>query len=101
MSIPRSNIYQRKILDQFKLVMSRKLQSHRDWDTNGKPGWRSQHDLEQLMCRLYGELEELYALVDRYESGAEVRTADVEEECADVANCAMIIADWFRYGEKR
>ena len=65
----------------FSKIMERKL-----WENESKGGWLSQTDA-YLLKRLHQEVEELVQELKGYHS------LNIQRECADVANIAMMISD--------
>ena len=73
-------------LRKFACLMEEKLRQN---DYKGKEGWRG-NDLNNLFSKLLEEVHELHLALGTGK--------DVDEEAADVANMAMIIADVWRRG---
>ena len=73
-------------LDRFVNVMRAKLAKP---ENIAKPHWR-QCDLQFLVQRLEDEVQEMKEAID------EGSKKSIRLECADVANFAMMIADWHR-----
>ena len=80
------------------LVFAQRMQAKLDKNMHqgGRPDWLGDHP-GALMMRLEDELEELQMV---HEAGpvrlsAKEYAEAVANECADVANFAMMIADWY------
>ncbi len=73
---------------KFAHAMERKLQQHRA--KGGPEDWKLASAWD-LLIRLRGELTELEIAIERRQDWE-----DVQKECADVANCAMMISDAYR-----
>jgi NTP pyrophosphatase (non-canonical NTP hydrolase) len=79
---------ERRLVRQFAVFMRRKLRENRF-----KGGWREETG-EFLMEKFHEEVGELVEAIEA-DNLSQFDLRDVQEEAADVANMAMILADWF------
>ena len=78
-----------RVIKQFSKAMKDKMLEHLD-----RPGWKGE-DVFWLAGRLKEEADELFFALDSFKPQKEIL-----EECADVANFAMMIADVYKGGQK-
>ena len=91
MSTPRGGrdaATERRLVDQFAVVMRHKLRENRF-----KGGWR-QETAEFLIDKLREEVDELVEVIAANNLD-QFALRDAREEAADVGNMAMMLADWF------
>lgn len=93
MSVGRDNSYHKEIINRFTKAMVRKLRAYEQFDKKGRPGWRDEN-----VWALYEALElAVHELRDLIKTDrTKPIMSDMEEECADIANLVMMIADWHR-----
>jgi NTP pyrophosphatase (non-canonical NTP hydrolase) len=75
-------------VERFAELMERKLSEN--WPKGDRPGWLAE-DATTLLNRLEEEVDEMFLAVWRHAPAEEI-----VRECADVANCALFIAE--KYG---
>lgn len=90
----RNNSYHREALTRFTKAMTRKLRAHEQKDNGRKPGWKDEN-IRELFDAMMISIDDVDHLLFHPERGKPF-LSDIEEACADVANWAMMIADWHR-----